>query len=351
MKGTMRGIVKEKAEPGAAYREDLPIPEVGDNDVLVRVKAAAICGTDLHIYPWTPWAQARVTPPMVFGHEFAGDIVEKGSGVKEFMVGDRIAGETHIPCNHCHQCLTDNRHICEHMKIIGVHVPGCFSDYISISKDCLWKLADSTDYRTGAMLEPMGVAVHGLTEVSVEGKNLVIMGCGPIGLMAVNAAKIMGAKQVIASDVVPNKLSLAKSLGADLALNPTQENVGKNILAVTDNIGADVIVDYTGSVDAIREGFTWLRLGGSFVLVGLPNRDITLDLTSNVIYKEAKIFGVTGRRMYQTWEKCEEILATGHFYMEKIVGGIYKMKEYEKAFEALKSGAPGKMLLMPDCVG
>jgi threonine 3-dehydrogenase len=158
----------------------------------------------------------------------------------------------------------------------------------------------------------------------------------------------MGAKQVIASDVVPSKLSLAKDLGADFVVNPTQGNAKESILAATDNIGADVIIDYTGSVDAIREGFAWLRLGGSFVLVGLPNRDITLDLTSNVIYKEAKIFGVTGRRMYQTWEKCEEILATGRFRMEKIVGGVYKMNEYEKAFEVLKAGAPGKMLLMPD---
>jgi threonine 3-dehydrogenase len=343
----MRGIVKEKAAQGATYRRDLPVPKIGANDVLVRVKAAAICGTDLHIYHWTPWSQARVTPPMVFGHEFAGDIVEKGVDVKGFTVGDRIAGETHIPCNRCHQCLTDNRHICEHMKIIGVHVPGCFSDYISVPQDCLWKLANSIDYQTGAMLEPMGVAVHGLTEVPIEGKNLLIMGCGPIGLMAVNAAKIMGAKQVAVTDVVPDKLALAKEVGADSAFNTAQKNAGESVLASTGGIGADVVIDYTGSVDAIRCGFGWLRLGGSFVMVGLPDREITLDLTSNVIYKEAKIFGVTGRRMYQTWEKCEEILTTGRFKMEKVVGGVYKMEEFEKAFETLKSGTPGKMLLMP----
>ncbi|GHV36958.1 L-threonine 3-dehydrogenase [Synergistales bacterium] len=346
MKGTMKGVFKENAAPGAIYT-DLPIPEIGDNDVLVRVRATAICGTDLHIYPWTPWAQARVTPPMVFGHEFSGDIVEKGSGVTEFAIGDRIAGETHIPCNKCHQCLTDNRHICEHMKIIGVHVPGCFSEYISVPKDCLWKLSDSVDYNTGAMLEPMGVAVHGLTETPVLGRSVVIMGCGPIGLMAVNAAKIMGAKQIIATDVVPAKLSLALELGADAALNTTEENQSEKILSLTNNIGADTIIDYTGNVDAIRGGFSWLRLGGTCVLVGLPNREITLDLTSSVIYKEAKIFGVTGRRMYQTWVKCEEILATGNFRMDKIVGGIYKLEEYEKAFDALKNGAPGKMLLIP----
>ncbi|MDR1907680.1 MAG: alcohol dehydrogenase catalytic domain-containing protein [Holosporales bacterium] len=346
MEGTMKGIVKEKAEPGASYR-DLPIPAIGDNDVLVRVKAAAICGTDLHIFPWTAWAQARVTPPMVFGHEFAGDIVEKGVGVTEFAIGDRIAGETHIPCNQCYQCNTDNRHICEHMKIIGVHVPGCFSEYISVPKDCLWKLGDSVDYNTGAMLEPMGVAVHGLAETPISDRNIVIMGCGPIGLMAVNAAKIMGAKQVIATDVIPAKLSLAKEIGADAVLNTSEEDVSESIFKITGGIGADTIIDYTGNVDAIRSGFGWLRLGGTFVLVGLPNREITLDLTSNVIYKEAKIFGVTGRRMYQTWEKCEEILATGHFQMPKIIGGIYKLEEYEKAFDALKKGAPGKMLLIP----
>jgi len=284
---------------------------------------------------------------MVFGHEFAGEIVERGSAVKEFVIGDRIAGETHIPCNHCHQCLTDNRHICVHMKIIGVHVPGCFAEYISVPQDCLWKLGSSVDYQTGAMLEPMGVAVHGLAEVPVEGKKLVIMGCGPIGLMAVNAAKIMGAKLVIATDIVEAKLSLAKELGADCVVNTGKKNASESILALTDNMGADVVLDYTGNVDAIKDGFSWLRLGGSFVLVGLPNREISLDLTANVIYKEAKIFGVTGRRMYQTWEKCEEILATGRFCMEKIVGGVYKIEEYEKAFEALKLGTPGKMLLIP----
>jgi len=347
MKGTMKGIFKEKAEPGAVFRNDLPIPEIGSNDVLVQVKATAICGTDLHIYPWTPWAQIRVKPPMVFGHEFAGEIVEKGGDVKGFAVGDRIAGETHIPCNHCHQCQTDNRHICEHMKIIGVHTPGSFAEYISVPQDCLWKLGDAVDYQTGAMLEPMGVAVHGLTEVPIEGKNLVIMGCGPIGLMAVNAAKIMGAKLVIATDIVESKLSLAKELGADIILNTIKPGAGESILASTGNVGADVVLDYSGSVDAIREGFNWLCLGGSFVLVGLPNREISLDLTASVIYKEIKIFGVTGRRMYQTWGKCEEILATGRFSMEKTVGGVYKMEEYKKAFEALKSGVPGKMILIP----
>jgi threonine 3-dehydrogenase len=243
--------------------------------------------------------------------------------------------------------MTDNRHICEHMKIIGVHAPGCFSEYIAVPKDCLWRLSDSVDYNTGAMLEPMGVAVHGLTETPISGRNIVIIGCGPIGLMAVNAAKIIGAKQIIAIDVVREKLSLATELGADAVINTSNENPTQKIFSLMDNVGADTIIDYSGNVDAIKGAFEWLRLGGTFVLVGLPNREISLDLTNCVIYKEAKIFGVTGRRMYQTWQKCEEILATGRFEMNKVVGGIYKMEEYENAFEALRKGAPGKMLLIP----
>ncbi|MDR1658578.1 MAG: alcohol dehydrogenase catalytic domain-containing protein [Deltaproteobacteria bacterium] len=347
MKGTMKAVVKETAEPGAVYRTDWPIPTIGDHEVLVKVKATAICGTDQHIYPWTPWAQNRVKPPMVFGHEFAGDIVEKGAKVTGFELGDRIAGETHIPCNNCGQCHTDNRHICENMKIIGVHVPGSFAEYIGVPQDCLWKLGDLVDYQTGAMLEPMGVAVHGLTETEIKGKNLVIMGCGPIGLMAVNAAKILGAKKVVATDVVPQKMALAAELGADLTVDSSKSQAAEAIFKLLGRGGADVVVDYTGSVAAIKEGFNWLRLGGTFVLVGLPNQEISLDLTTNVIYKEAKIFGVTGRRMYQTWEKCEKILNSGNFFMNKIIGGVYKLEEFEKAFDSLKSGAVGKMLLIP----
>jgi threonine 3-dehydrogenase len=323
------------------------IPETGPNDVLIRVKATAICGTDLHILPWTEWAAARIPIPMVFGHEFAGEIVEVGSEVSEYKPGDRIAGETHIPCNNCYQCKTNNRHICENMKIIGVHVPGSFCEYISIPKDCVYKISDKTSYEIGAMLEPMGVGVHGVSVAGVKDKTVLVYGCGPIGLMAIGAAKVWGAGKIIAIDLFDEKLNLAKTMGADVTFNAKNTDAVKAVIEATDGIGADIVIDYTGSGKAILDGFTSLRKGGRMVLVGLPSKDLSINLSDAIIYKEATVIGVTGRLMYETWEECEQILATPGFSLDPVIGGIYPLKDYEKAFEALEQGKPGKMILIP----
>lgn len=343
----MKGIIKEKPEAGAAYREDLPIPEVKENEILVKVKATAICGTDMHIYPWTEWAQKRLKLPMVFGHEFSGDIVEVGSAVSAFKVGDRVAGETHIPCNSCYQCQTGNQHICENMQIIGVHTPGSFAEYISIPVDCAWKLDDDISYEIGAMLEPMGVGVHGVFAGEIGGKTAAIYGCGPIGLMGIGAASASGASKIFAMDIFEKKLDVAKEMGADVTLISGKDDVVKTILDATDGRGVDVVIDYTGNSNAIREGFKVLRLGGRFTLVGLPNGETSLDLTESIIYKEAYVNGVTGRLMYKTWWQCNSLIKSGKFDINPVIGGIYPLKEFEKAFEDLKNGVPGKMILIP----
>lgn len=344
---TMSGVIKEKPEPGAVYRTDLPVPKVGENDVLVKVQAVAICGTDLHILPWTPYAASRVKPPMVFGHEFSGDIVEVGGNVTEYKVGDRVAGETHIPCNSCYQCKTDNRHICNNMKIIGVHTPGAFAEYIAFPKDCVYKLPDSVDYKMGAMLEPMGVGVHGASVAKVKGENVVVYGCGPIGLMGLGACKVWGASKIVAVDVFDDKLEIAKKMGADVTVNAKNVDAAEAIINIFDGAGADIIIDYSGSIPAIHTQFKALRKGGKLVLVGLPGQDITLDLCNSIIYKEATVIGVTGRLMYQTWEECAVLLNTPGFSLEPVVGGIYPLAEYEAAFNAITGGKPGKMILIP----
>lgn len=347
MKRTMYGVYKEKPEIGAVLNTNLPIPEIKSNDVLIKVKATAICGTDLHIFSWDQWAAARIPLPMVFGHEFSGEIAEVGSNVKEYKVGDRVAGETHIPCNDCYQCETNNRHICENMKIIGVHVPGSFSEYISIPKDCIYKIPDSISFEIGAMLEPMGVGVHGVSAAGVEEQTILIYGCGPIGLMAIGAAKVLGAKNIIAVDVFNEKLEIAKIMGADLALNSENIDVIAEVIKETDGVGADIVIDYAGVNQAILSGFKSLKKGGKMVLVGLPSKDLIIDINENIIYKEAVVIGVTGRLMYETWEECEKILADPKFSIEPVIGGIYPLKDYEKAFEALYKGRPGKMILIP----
>lgn len=347
MNRTMKGIYKSKPEPGAEYRTGLPIPSVGENDVLVKVKATAICGTDLHILHWNDYAAQRVPLPMVFGHEFAGEIVEKGANVTEYEIGDRIAGETHIPCNQCYQCKTNNRHICNSMKIIGVHVPGAFAEFVSIPKDCVYKLPDNISYEQGAMLEPMGVAVHGISAGEVPGKNVLVYGCGPIGLMAVGAAKANRAKQVFAADIIDEKLNLAKTMGADKIINTRNSDIFSSVMEETDGVGVDVAIDYTGNEQAILSGFSVLRKSGRFVLAGLPGSKIAFDFNENIVYKEATLIGITGRRMYETWDECIRILSAGNFNLQSVVGGIFPLEEYEKAFRALEEGRPGKIIMIP----
>lgn len=346
MTGTMRAIVKEKPEPGAVYRNDVPIPSIGDNDVLVKVKATAICGTDQHILPWSPWAQARLKLPMVFGHEMSGEVVEVGSAVRRYKPGDRVAVETHIPCKACYQCQTGNEHICENMKIIGVHAAGVFSDYAAIPQDCIWKLDDSIDYDIGAMLEPMGVAVHGVFAGEIGNKTTLILGCGPIGAMAVGAAKKAGASKVFVVDIFDDKLALGKTMGADFTYNSKKVDYVAEVLKETEGRGAEVVIDYTGNSKVVAEAFKALCLGGRFTIVGLANDKLELDSTSAIVYKEAKVNGVTGRLMYQTWWQCTSLLKNG-LDITPVIGGKYAMKDYEQAFDALKAGAPGKMLLIP----
>lgn len=347
---TMKAVMKLEAAPGAVLKE-VPVPQVGEEDILLRVKAAAICGTDQHIYGWTPWAEKRVAPPMIFGHEFAGEIVAVGKAVRRFHPGQRVAGETHIPCGTCRQCLTGNAHICEDMKIIGVHVDGAFADYIAFPEACVWPLDDGISYEQGALLEPMGVAMHGVQAAgNIGGKDVVVLGCGPIGVMGAAIAKAYGASQVLSTDLVSDKLRLAGVMGATLTLRSGRgeaDEVVSGVMAATGGLGADVVIDFTGSGAAIAQGLQVLRKGGTMVFVGLPNGPVSLDLTDGVIYKEATLVGVTGRTMYGTWFLCEKLLREGKVDLAPVVGGKYALKDFGEAFGAVAQDVPGKMLLIP----
>lgn len=343
----MYGVLKASASKGAEWREDLPIPEVGPRDLLVKVKAAAICGTDHHIYNWTPWAQARVKPPMVFGHEFSGEVVQVGDEVRRFAVGDRVAGETHLGCGSCYQCLTGNMHVCEDMKIIGVHIPGCFAEYISLHESCAWRLSEDQSYEVGALLEPMGVAMHGIQAAEVGGRDVVLYGAGPIGLMATSICRAYGASQVIVVEPAAAKLELAMKMGASLVSRVGIDDTPALVKKATKGRGADVVIDYSGSGQAIAEGLQVLRKGGRMVLVGLPEEPVSLDLTDGIIYREATVVGVTGRTMYGTWFECEKALSSGKLDISPVVGGRYPLREFERAFADIAARVPGKMILIP----
>lgn len=348
MEGTMRGICKMRPGPGAEFRADLPIPQIGDREVLIKVHASAICGTDLHIYGWNQWAAARMKNlPMIFGHETAGEIVEVGRNVTGLQVGDRIAVETHIPCNHCVQCEDDRRHICENMRLFGVTEPGAFAEYAPVPAECAVPLAEGISYEMGAMLEAMGAGVHGVEKAEVRGKTVLVSGCGPIGLMVTGACKAHGAKRVIACDILPEKLKLAEEMGADFTVNSAETDIVQAVRRETGGAGADAAIDITGNGKAIVAGLRSLRKGGRMVSVGLPDGEIPIHLTEDIIYREIQYTGVSGRQMFATWDDCMEILRTPGFSLEPVMGGRYPLEDFEDALAAIRGGAPGKMLLIP----
>ena len=333
---------------GAEYREDLPIPQISDDEVLIKVHATAICGTDLHLYHWNEYAQKRMTNlPMVFGHETAGEIVEIGKNVTGYKLGDRISVETHVPCNHCWQCRNGNPHICENQHVFGVTDPGAFAEYAPVHKDCIVRLKDDISYEMGAMLEAMGAGVHGVEVAQVRGKRVLVSGCGPIGLMTIGACKAHGASQVIACDLIEEKLEIAKAMGADITINSREVDLPAFVRSQTDGVGADAVIDITGNPHAIRAGLKAVRKGGIFVSVGLPDGEVGINLTEDIIYREVIYTGVSGRLMFETWEDCMNILQSPGFSLEPVVGGIYPFRDFEKALDALKQGVPGKMILVP----
>lgn len=344
----MRGICKTAPGRGAEYRTDLPIPKIRDDEVLMRVRASAICGTDLHIYGWNEWAAKRMKNlPIVFGHETAGEIVEIGKNVAGYQVGDRISVETHIPCNHCFQCENGRRHICENMRLFGVTEPGAFAEYAPVPGDCIVRLADGVSFEMGAMLEAMGAGVHGVEKAEVRDKTVLVSGCGPIGLMVTGACKAHGAQRVIACDILPEKLRLAEAMGADVTVNSAETDVVQAVRRETGGTGADAAIDITGSGRAIVAGLRALRKGGRMVSVGLPSGEIPVNLTEDIIYREIQYTGVSGRQMFATWDDCMDILQTPGFSLEPVMGGRYPLEDFEDALAAIQSGAPGKMLLIP----
>ncbi|MGI6037211.1 MAG: L-threonine 3-dehydrogenase [Limnochordia bacterium] len=347
MKGKMQALMKAEAAPGAQLTE-VDIPEIGPKDMLVRVRAAAICGTDIHIYNWNKYAQDRIKVPMIFGHEFCGEVVAVGDQVEHLQVGDLVAGETHIPCGECLLCRTGRQHICRDMLILGVHTPGVFSEYAAMPAVLGWKIPKETSPDVGAVLEPIGVACHSIfTGGGTAAANTLVVGSGPIGLAATGIAKALGARQVISTDVSPERLALAKEWGADVTLNPKEVDVAEEVRKLTDGLGADVVIEASGAPVAIQQAFDAMRRGGKIMLFGLPGESVELDLTNNVIYKEAVVYGTTGRGMWDTWYHVMALVESGRIDPEKLITDRFPMSQFEEAFAAAAAGKGGKVILYP----
>ena len=342
----MQALRKTRPEPGAELL-DIPVPPVGANDVLVRVKAASICGTDNHIYDWNTWAQRRVKLPMTFGHEFCGEVAEAGAQISHLEPGDLIAAETHIPCGYCFQCQTGNQHICEHMAILGVHTEGTFSEYAVIPAVCAWKLPPATDPELGALLEPMGVATHGLLAEPVDGGSVAVVGSGPIGIFAAQIAAALGAHPLFVLEINPERLAMARRILPEaVVLNPAEEDAVAAVQAATER-GVDIAVELSGSVAGTRLAFDLVRLGGRVSLVGLTSDPVTFNTCDDIIYKEVTVKGTTGRLMYKTWWQMQQLLASGCFEPREVITHRFALADYAEAFALSRSGQAGKIILLP----
>src|SRR5579863_6004387 len=349
MPETMLAVVKPQAAPGAEIRE-VKIPAFGRNDVLVKVKVASICGTDLHIYEWDKWAQNRIHPPLIPGHEFCGEVVAFGDEVNSVKEGDFVSAEMHVACGKCFQCRTGDAHICQNVKIIGVDADGAFAEYVVIPESNIWKLDPTIPQEYASILDPLGNAVHSVLAGEVAAKTIAITGCGPIGLFSIAVAKAVGATTVFAIEVNEHRRRLAAKMHADLVLDPSKEDVKSIIMERTDGFGVDAVLEMAGHPDAIRTAFDIVRRGGRISLLGLTSKPISLNFSEDIIFKGITIQGINGRRMYQTWYQMTALLKSGKLDLHPVITDRISMKDFSKAMERLKTGEASKILVYPNGV-
>lgn len=346
---TMCGMCKETPAPGKfTYHTDLPLPEIGDDEVLIKVHCTAVCGSDMHIMEWDDWSKIYIKPPVIPGHETAGEIIAVGRAVTGRKVGDRVACESHISCGECWFCKNGLAHICKNLVLFGCGVNGAFAEYSKIPARATYLLPDSISYESACMFEPMGAGVHGAEAAEPAGKNVLIFGCGPIGLTAISACKTFGARTVIAVDLVDEKLRIAREMGADHTFNSGSCDLKAEVMALTGGIGADAVIDITGAATAIHCAFACVRAAGKVVSVGLPDKSITLDLTNEIAYREVVYTGVSGRKIWDTWEDFSKVMNGPYFKLEYVMGGKYALEDFDRAVAAIEKGIPGKKLIYPN---
>jgi threonine 3-dehydrogenase len=335
-------LVKAAAGPGFELR-DVPRPTMRDDEVLIRVRRAGVCGTDVHIYTWDAWAQGRCRPPFIVGHEFAGDVVEVGRLVTDVREGDRVTAEGHIVCGRCHLCRTGNAHVCPNTRIIGVDRDGCFADYIAMPATNVWHLDDSVTYEVGGIHDPMGNAFHtALTNTEIPGSTVLVTGCGPIGLFAVGICRAAGASRIIASDVIEMRLALARAMGAHDAVTP--DRAASAVRAATGSLGVDVVLEMSGVPAAIHQAFELVRVGGRVQMLGIPARPMDVDFATEIIFKGITVYGVVGRRMYETWIQMSRFLCSGQFDPTPVITHRFPLERYDDAIDAIRSGSAGKVV-------
>ncbi len=338
----MKALVKAQREPGI-WMSDIPEPKPGPNDVLIRMKKTAICGTDIHIYNWDAWAQKTIPVPMQVGHEYCGQIVEVGSEVRGLVAGDRVSGEGHITCGYCRNCRAGRRHLCRNTQGVGVNRPGCFAEFMVLPASNVFKLPDVITDDIASILDPLGNATHAALSFNMVGEDVLITGAGPIGVMAVAIAKHVGARHVVITDVNDYRLDLAKKLGATRAINVTRERVEDCMRELGMTEGFDVGLEMSGNPGAFRDMLHAMHHGGSIALLGIPPTDVAIDW-NEVIFKGLVIKGIYGREMFETWYKMAAMLQSG-LDITPVITHRFAIGDYQRAFETMNSGRSGKVIL------
>ena len=340
----MPAIRKTKDAPGLEFCPETEVPTIGPNDVLVKVTHAGICGTDRHIYEWDEWSQNRVKVGITTGHEFVGIVTQVGSAVNRVEVGQRVSAEGHVGCGHCQQCRTGNAHICDHVDILGIDRNGCFAHFISVPQENIWPVNPSIPNRFAAIFDPFGNAVHTVMAGDVSNKSVLITGVGIIGLMAVAVARAAGAWRIIVTDVDKRRLNLAMELGADEALSATDPDLVRQIRDASGATGPDVLLEMSGHPGALIQGLDALQNGGTAALLGIPSNEISIDLSRTIIFKGAKVLGINGRMMFETWYQMERFLLAG-IDLDPIVTHEIPMDQFESGFQKMQSGEAIKVVL------
>lgn len=343
----MRALRKSRPGPGLEMQE-VEVPAIQPHEVLIRVRAASICGTDLHIYRWDNWAKERIHPPLTIGHEFCGDIVEVGDQVTEVKVGDYVSAESHIVDGTCDMCRTGKGHLCRHTQIIGVDRDGCFAEYIALPAINAWVNPPDMPVEIASLQENFGNAVHTAFATDLTARKVLVTGCGPVGLMTIAVAKAAGARAIYATDISDYRLELATKMGADLVLSPEESDVVAIIQEETEGEGVDVLLEMSGARSAIDQGFALLKPGGEAALLGLPGKPFEFDLTNHVIFKGASVYGIIGRRLWETWYQARGLLRSGAVDLSPVITHRFPLEKYEEAFALMESGQCGKVVFLLD---
>lgn len=338
----MKALVKAKAERGI-WLEDIQEPEIGHNDVLINIRRTAICGTDIHIYQWDDWASRTIPVPMAIGHEFAGVIVECGSEVRGFSVGDRVSAEGHITCGVCRNCRAGRRHLCINTVGVGVDRPGAFAEYLSVPAFNVFKIPDDISDDMASILDPLGNATHTALSFDLVGEDVLITGAGPIGIMAVAIARYAGARHIVITDINDYRLELARKAGASIALNVSNGSLDDTMQELGMEEGFDVGMEMSGNPSAFRDMLRIMHNGGSIALLGIPPGETTIDW-KQVIFKGLTLKGIYGREMFETWYKMSSMLQSG-LNIDSIITHHFPIDDFQPAFELMESGQSGKVIL------